>query len=191
MGRKSVFAVTCVAVVWVLSGVLFAGEEGTASLKLRHVSLFKNGIGYFSSDAKLPDGATTVNIGQLPVPSHGTFWVYYPRDVKMELAKEIVTIYHGEENAEHAEQEFRTVFQKQGLPEDIPVYQVVSEMSLIDLIADAGLVSSKSEARRMIQQRAVRIEDQVVEDINATISVDTPQILRVGKRRFLRLTPTE
>ena len=84
MGRKSVFAVTCVAVAWVLSGILFAGEEGTASLKLRHVSLFKNGIGYFSSETKLPDGATTVNLGQLPVPSHGTLWVYYPRDVKME-----------------------------------------------------------------------------------------------------------
>jgi tyrosyl-tRNA synthetase len=114
-----------------------------------------------------------------------------PRDVKMELALEIVSIYHGEENAEHAEQEFRTIFQKQGLPEDIPDYKVDGEMSLIDLIAAADLVSSKSEARRMIQQRAVRIDDQVIDDLHTTISVDTPQILRVGKRRFLRLLPSE
>jgi len=114
-----------------------------------------------------------------------------PRDVKMELAKEIVSIYHGEENAGHAEQEFRTVFQKQGLPEDIPDYKVEGEMPLIDLIAGAELVSSKSEARRMIQQRAVRIDDQVIEDIKAIISIDSPQILRVGKRRFLRLLSKE
>jgi tyrosyl-tRNA synthetase len=114
-----------------------------------------------------------------------------PRDVKMELAKEVVSIYHGEENAEHAEAEFRTVFQQQGLPEDIPEYTVGDETSLVDLIAEAKLVSSKSEARRMIQQRAVRIDDQVIEDFNATIQVEKPQILRVGKRRFLRLVPGE
>ena len=92
--------------------------------------------------------------------------------------------------AQRAENEFRTVFQNQGLPDDIPEFEVEGEMILIDLIAGAKLVSSKSEARRMIQQRAVRIDDQVVEDINATILVDSPQILRVGKRRFLRLIPT-
>jgi tyrosyl-tRNA synthetase len=114
-----------------------------------------------------------------------------PRDVKMELAKEIVSIYHGEENAERAEEEFRTVFQKQGLPEDIADYHVADEILLVNLIAEAKLVSSKSEARRMIQQRAVRVEDQVIEDVNATINVDSPKILRVGKRRFLRLLPGE
>jgi len=115
----------------------------------------------------------------------------HPRDVKMELAKEIVSIYHGEQNAEHAEQEFRNVFQKQGLPQDIPEFKVGSEILLVDLIAGANLVSSKSEARRMIKQRAVRIDDQVIEDIAATILVDSPQVLRVGKRRFLRLLPGE
>lgn len=114
-----------------------------------------------------------------------------PRDVKMELAKEIVSIYHGDENAERAEQEFRTVFQKQGLPEDMPERVVSGETTLIDLITEAQLVPSKSEARRMIQQRAVRIDDQVIEDIHATIRVDSPKVLRVGKRRFLRLLPEQ
>jgi tyrosyl-tRNA synthetase len=114
-----------------------------------------------------------------------------PRDVKMDLAKEVVSIYHGEENAEHAESEFRTVFQKQGLPEDIPEYPVSGEISLVNLIAEAKLVSSKSEARRMIQQGAVRIDDLLIEDIHATIQVESPQILRVGKRRFLRLIAGE
>jgi tyrosyl-tRNA synthetase len=112
-----------------------------------------------------------------------------PRDVKMELAKEIVSIYHGEANAAHAEKEFRTVFQKQGLPEDIPEYRVEGEILLIDLIAGAKMVKSKSEARRMIQQRAVRLDDQVIEDIHTSIQVASPQVLKVGKRRFLRLLP--
>jgi tyrosyl-tRNA synthetase len=112
-----------------------------------------------------------------------------PRDVKMELAREIVSIYHGEEKAESAENEFQTVFQKQGLPEDIPDYRVADGILLVDLIVDAGLVSSKSEARRMINQSAVRIDDNVIEDIKTSIHVKSPQILRVGKRRFLRLLP--
>ena len=114
-----------------------------------------------------------------------------PRDVKMELAREIVSIYHGEENAAQAEIEFRTVFQKQGLPEDIPEFRVEGEMLLVDLIAGAKMVKSKSEARRMIQQRAVRLDDQVIEDIYTSVQVAQPQVLKVGKRRFLRLLPGE
>jgi tyrosyl-tRNA synthetase len=112
-----------------------------------------------------------------------------PRDVKMELAREIVSIYHGEENAETAENEFRTIFQEQGLPEDIPDFKVRGEISIVDLIVDSGLATSKSEARRLIQQNAVRLDDEVVVDINAIIQPKIPQVLRVGKRRFLQLLP--
>jgi tyrosyl-tRNA synthetase len=114
-----------------------------------------------------------------------------PRDVKMELAREIVSIYHGEENAEIAENEFRTVFQEQGLPEDIADYKVREEIPLVDLMVDTGLASSKSEARRLIQQSAVRLDEEVIEDIHAILQLETPQILRVGKRRFLQLLPDE
>jgi tyrosyl-tRNA synthetase len=112
-----------------------------------------------------------------------------PRDIKMALAREIVSIYHGDESAEAAEREFRNVFQKQGLPEDIPDYKIAGQVLLVDLIADAGLAKSKSAARRLIQQSAVRLDDEVMEDIYATIDVETPRVLRVGKRRFLRLLP--
>jgi tyrosyl-tRNA synthetase len=114
-----------------------------------------------------------------------------PRDVKMELAREIVSIYHGAENAEIAENEFRTVFQEQGLPEDIPDYKMRGEILIVDLMTEAGLASSKSEARRLIKQSAVRIDDEVIGDINAILKVEAPQILRVGKRRFLQLLPDE
>lgn len=114
-----------------------------------------------------------------------------PRDVKMALAREIVSIYHGEENAASAESEFRTVFQKQGLPEDIPICKVKGEILLVDLIVEQDLASSKSEARRLIQQSAVKLDDDVIEDINSSIQVKDPQVLRVGKRRFLKLIPDE
>jgi tyrosyl-tRNA synthetase len=114
-----------------------------------------------------------------------------PRDVKMELAHEIVSIYHGEKNAEAAEKDFRTIFQQQGLPEDIPDYKVWDEISLVDLIVSSGMASSRSEARRLIQQSAVKLDDEVIDDINAILQVKTSQILRVGKRRFLRLIPEE
>jgi len=114
-----------------------------------------------------------------------------PRDVKMALAREIVSIYHGEENAASAESEFRTVFQKQGLPEDIPICKVRGEILLVDLIVEQDLASSKSEARRLIQQSAVKLDDDVIEDINSSIQVKDPQVLRVGKRRFLKLIPDE
>ena len=112
-----------------------------------------------------------------------------PRDVKMELAREIVSIYHGDQEAEAAEKEFQTIFQNQGTPDDMPEYKLMEKISLVDLMVDSGLVTSKSEARRMIKQNAVRIEDNVIDDIDATIFVETPQVLRVGKRRFLRLRP--
>jgi tyrosyl-tRNA synthetase len=112
-----------------------------------------------------------------------------PRDVKMQLAREIVSIYHGKENAQAAEETFRRVFQDQGFPEEMPGYIVKGEVALVDLMVEADLVSSKSEGRRMIKQRAVRLEDNVIEDVNATIEVTSPMVLRVGKRKFLQLLP--
>jgi tyrosyl-tRNA synthetase len=114
-----------------------------------------------------------------------------PRDIKMDLACEIVSIYHGDQAAKEAEEEFRTIFQDQGTPGSMPEFVLKGEALFVDVMVDAGLVSSKSEARRMIKQNAVRLEDNAISDINATVSVESPQVLRVGKRRFLRLLPKE
>jgi len=114
-----------------------------------------------------------------------------PRDVKMELAWEIVSIYHGDQSAEDAEKEFRTVFQKQGLPEELPEFRVKKNTLLVDLIVEAGLAASKSEVKRLIQQDAVRLNEEVIKDINTTLELKSPQVLRVGKRKFLRLIPDE
>jgi tyrosyl-tRNA synthetase len=111
----------------------------------------------------------------------------HPRDVKMELAREIVSIFHGDEAAEKAEGHFRTVFQERELPEDMPIYALEAATNIIDLLAASGLTKSKGEARRMIQQGGVRLNGEKVTSIEELIDVKEEAVLQVGKRRFLRL----
>jgi tyrosyl-tRNA synthetase len=111
----------------------------------------------------------------------------HPRDVKMELAQEIVSIFHGDEAAEKAEQHFRTVFQERDLPSDMPTYEVEGPTNIVDLLAASGLTSSKGEARRLIQQGGVRLDGEKVGGFEDTVTVRDEAVIQVGKRRFLRL----
>jgi tyrosyl-tRNA synthetase len=111
----------------------------------------------------------------------------HPRDVKMKLAREIIAIYHGEDAVEPAEAEFKRVFQQGDLPEDMPEIEIRSGASLVDVMVEAELAKSKSAARRLIDQRGVRLDDEVVEDSGLILDLESSIILRVGKRRFARL----
>jgi tyrosyl-tRNA synthetase len=112
-----------------------------------------------------------------------------PMDVKKALAREIVTIFHSADDAVRAEEHFNTVFARKEIPDDIPVKTIDGEIGVVDLIAEQGLVSSKSQGRRMIQQGAVRIEGEKVDDIAHVIVLDAGQevVVKVGKRQFLRV----
>lgn len=111
----------------------------------------------------------------------------HPRDVKMELAREIVSIFHGDEAARQAEEHFKRVFQQRRLPEDMPEYRVREPVRIVDIMADADLTRSKSQARRLIQQGGVRVDDERITDIHAEVAPAGEHVLQVGKRRFLRL----
>jgi tyrosyl-tRNA synthetase len=113
----------------------------------------------------------------------------HPRDVKMKLAREIVSIYHGEEQAKLAEEAFKRIFQDGKIPEDIDTFAVEGKPLFVDLLVESGLIKSKSQARRMISQGGVRLEDAQIEDVQAVVEIDSPKVLRVGKRRFLKLIP--
>ncbi len=112
-----------------------------------------------------------------------------PMEVKKRLAREIVTIYHGPEAAKKAEAHFERVFQKRQLPEEIPVMEVQpsESRSLVELLVETGLASSKSEARRLIQQGGVSVDGQKITDIYAEVPLRDGLVLRAGKRRFLRI----
>jgi tyrosyl-tRNA synthetase len=103
----------------------------------------------------------------------------------MILAREIVTIYHGEQTAKDAEDEFVRVFQEQGQPEEMKEYQLQKDQTVLDVLQDSGLTESRSEARRLIEQSAVRLDEQKLVDPHA----DFPGkgVLQVGKRRFIKI----
>jgi tyrosyl-tRNA synthetase len=113
----------------------------------------------------------------------------HPRDVKMRLAREIVAIYHGEDQVAAAEQAFRQIFQEQGVPAAMESYSLAPGQTVTDVLVASGLAATRSAARRLVEQKAVRLEDQVLEDANAVLSLSGDSVLRAGKRKFVRLIP--
>ncbi|MGD8244187.1 MAG: tyrosine--tRNA ligase [Anaerolineae bacterium] len=113
----------------------------------------------------------------------------HPMDAKKQLAWEIVSIFDGDEAAEEAAAHFQRVHQKGQLPEDMPSYALSEPENVVDIIAAADLARSKSQARRLVQQGAVRTDGERITDIETDIQLDEGEevVLQVGKRRFLRL----
>jgi len=109
----------------------------------------------------------------------------HPRDVKMKLAREIVSIYHTEEEAARAESEFIRVFQQGDVPEDLPEFRLQEGQNVLDVLVSGELVSSNSDARRMIQQSAVKLDGNLLNDPYQPFP--GPGVLQVGKRKFLRV----
>ena len=111
-----------------------------------------------------------------------------PRDVKFELAREIVARFHGDAQARAAQERFVAQFQKGVLPDDIPEIRLQGAMPLANLLKDAGLTASTSEAMRMVKQGAVKIDGEKVSDARLTIEPGFKAVVQVGKRRFARVT---
>jgi len=114
----------------------------------------------------------------------------HPRDAKMLLGKTIVRMYHGAEQAEKAQQHFISVFQKGAMPEDIPVvkWEGALEIGIIELLVALQLFQSKSEARRMIENRGVKMNGTTVEDPKGQCILTEGLIVQVGKRKFIKIT---
>lgn len=114
------------------------------------------------------------------------------RDAKAYLAREIVSMYHGENHAKIAENKFVAVFREHELPEDLKVvYLSERKINIVELLYSTGLVPSKSEARRLLAQQGVRVKGEgssewrTVEDSKKDVSIESPVIIRAGKRRFV------
>ena len=111
-----------------------------------------------------------------------------PMELKRELARKIVAVYHNENKAIEAENHFNQVTVSKGVPDDIDDYQLKEDDLLVNIIADSGLLNSKSEARRMIKQSAVKVDGETVTDIHHKITTSDSFILKVGKRKFLKVS---
>ena len=116
-----------------------------------------------------------------------------PRDIKIQLAKEIIARFHSENDAEAAHQDFIQRFQKNAIPDDMPEVSVSlgSEgIAIGNLLKEAGLVASTSEAMRMVKQGAVKIDGEKVSDTKLVLTESGEAVYQVGKRKFARVTLT-
>lgn len=110
-----------------------------------------------------------------------------PRDAKILLAKEIIARFHSEADAEAAEQEFINRFQKGAMPDEMPEFEFEAGIAISNLLKDAGLVNSTSDAMRMIKQGAAKQDGEKIEDAKLVPSAGT-YVYQVGKRKFARVT---
>ncbi len=113
-----------------------------------------------------------------------------PRDIKILLAKEIISRYHDEAAAEQAHQDFVQRFQKNAIPDDLPEVTLsagAEGIAIANLLKDAGLVGSTSEALRMIKQGAVKVDGDKLEDGKLVVQAGAA-VYQVGKRKFARVT---
>jgi tyrosyl-tRNA synthetase len=115
----------------------------------------------------------------------------HPKAVKVQLAQELVHRFHGQEAAEAAKQHFEQVFARRELPDEIPekvlAAQGAAAIWLPKVLVDAELLASTSEGRRMIQQKAVKVDGVIITDVQAEIPTRNEVLLKVGKRRFCKV----
>jgi len=113
-----------------------------------------------------------------------------PRNIKRDLAKILVRMYHSQEDAIRAEEEFDKIFIKKEVPDEIPEIifdNSINGINILDLIVKVNFSPSKGEARRLVIQGGVSIDGVKIEDIAASINIDKPIVLKVGKRKFVKI----
>jgi len=110
-----------------------------------------------------------------------------PRDIKRQLARTLVRMYHSQTSAEDAEKEFDRIFVQKSIPDNIEEFKLSKSVNIIALLTEAKLAASKGEARRLIDQSGVSIDEERVTDPNMLVPEKDEFILKVGKRRFLKV----
>lgn len=118
-----------------------------------------------------------------------------PKELKARLARAVVSLYHSEEAAASAEREFAKVFSEKGVPENMPEVKAERGTKILDFLVNAKLASSKSEARRLIEQGGVHVGERIIMSANAKVEEGlTPEalakgvVLKVGKRKFVKIS---
>jgi tyrosyl-tRNA synthetase len=108
----------------------------------------------------------------------------HPRDAKMKLAHEVAASFYGETDAEKAQEAFISKFQKKETPDEMPEFHLDGPMNILEVMLEAHLAGSRGEARRLIEQKGVRLNGEVVADTKIDVAAG---VLQVGKRNFIRL----
>ena len=111
-----------------------------------------------------------------------------PRDIKRDLAKELVQMYHGEKKSLEAEAYFEKVIVNKENPDEMNEFKIKEETTIVDLLFDSGLVPSKGEAKRLIKQGAVKIDGVKIDNLAYQLRSNDNKIIKAGKRKFLKIT---
>ena len=112
-----------------------------------------------------------------------------PRDIKRDLAKDLVERYYDKDTALEAEQAFDQIFVKKSIPDDMPIFQVKMDFNILEILLSEKLIASKAEGKRLIGQNAIKIDGEVCSDIGYVVSKGCGElIVKIGKRRFLKIS---
>ena len=111
-----------------------------------------------------------------------------PRDIKRDLARELVQMYHGEKKSQEAQAHFEKVIVNKENPAEMNEFKVRYETTIVDLLFDSGLAPSKGEAKRLIKQGAVKIDGVKIDKLDYQLHSNENKIIKAGKRRFLKIT---
>ncbi len=110
-----------------------------------------------------------------------------PKELKERLGYEIVMLYHGEKEAKGAQENFNKLFSKKEIPDDIPELKIKGTMSALDIVIASGTATSKSEARRLVEQGGLDVDQKVQKDPKTQIVLRGGEIIKIGKRRFFKV----
>ena len=184
----------------VITTILLEGTDGVEKMSKsydNYIGLMDTPSDMYGRTLSIPDAligkyfeyATTISSEALDIINNDlSEGKSNPRDLKRQLAREIVKIYHDEEAAQKAESDFDALFIKKDIPDDIPEYALSSTETLVSIMVDNNLVSSNGDAKRMIKQGAVKLDNEKISDMSLEISPGSEKVLKVGKRKFLRIT---
>lgn len=187
--------------VAIITGESLPGTDGNIKMSKslgNHIPLLAEPDDMFGKVMHVPDKAIVIyhklilgwSPAQLKELSDGmASGALHPNEVKMRLAREIVSIFHSPKAAEAAQKNWDEIHRGgSGVPEDMPEASIAAEEKVVDILRRLEMVSSGAEAKRLIQQNGVRLDGQPITDITATIQPEAlPAVLQVGKRKFVRL----
>ena len=126
-----------------------------------------------------------INVTRIPLSEKDKILALGPRDAKILIAQDIIKRFYGDTEAEKAKKEFNKVFSRKEAPTEIPEWSVKDPMPLIDLLVKSKMASSKSEAKRLFEQKAVSVNDKVSTDWS--YKVNKGDIVKIGPRKFLKI----
>jgi len=199
VGRDLQKAFDCKTIQDVITCPILEGLDGVEKMSKslgNYIGFNESPTEIFGKTMSIPDGliikyfelATDVSDDQLKQIEKDLKAGENPRNLKVRLAKELVKFFHSAKSADEAESEFINMFQKKELPDVIEERKLkATKWKLVDLLAETGMVASRSEARRMIEQGGVKINQEKITSVDLELDISKETLLQVGKRKFLKV----